>query len=198
MWVKCDCRKCQRPIEFEALHAGSTIDCPHCGQPTVLIVPPRPNLPPLFQLPSVFGVRMCHQVEEYLLLLQDKCLVRDPLPTELLRDVGQFEQGEWPRLEDFVAYLRKHWPQALRSKSYAAKKRAEARMLREILREGEPVPALPVPDLPPRAKAEDDASVRQKQFLRSLGVKDDALLDSLGRNQAHFLIDWAVDYRLEH
>ena len=39
---KGECRLCRGHIEFPAAAAGTTVPCPHCGQPTVLVAP---NLP---------------------------------------------------------------------------------------------------------------------------------------------------------
>src|SRR5690349_18566829 len=35
-FAKCNCEACGNRIEFPAEGFGSTIDCPHCGQPTLL------------------------------------------------------------------------------------------------------------------------------------------------------------------
>ncbi len=197
MWVKCECRRCGRTIEFETLHAGSTIPCPHCGKATMVYVPARPNQPGRVEPPSVYGARIGARIEEYLLLLQDQCLVRDPLPAEMLNALEKVEPGRFATFKEFRRFLKQRWPQALVSRSCAARKRQEARMMRQILREGESGPTVPVPDLPARKPGEEDATVRQKQFLRTLGVRDERLLDELGRSQAGFLIDWAVDHRIE-
>jgi len=37
--AKCPCNQCSQKIEFEAEHAGETIQCPHCGMDTVLFIP---------------------------------------------------------------------------------------------------------------------------------------------------------------
>ena len=35
-YVKGECRACGGPLEFPAEGAGETVECPHCGRPTVL------------------------------------------------------------------------------------------------------------------------------------------------------------------
>lgn len=42
-----ECQQCGGSIEFHAEHAGTTADCPHCGQPTELLlaVPPEVESP---------------------------------------------------------------------------------------------------------------------------------------------------------
>ena len=42
VFVKGECRHCRGHIEFPAAAAGTTVPCPHCGQPTELV---SPNLP---------------------------------------------------------------------------------------------------------------------------------------------------------
>lgn len=39
MIAKCHCGHCQGPIEFEVEGGGMTVECPHCNQKTVLMVP---------------------------------------------------------------------------------------------------------------------------------------------------------------
>ena len=36
IYVKGVCQACGGPLEFEARLVGRTVDCPHCGMPTVL------------------------------------------------------------------------------------------------------------------------------------------------------------------
>ncbi len=42
-FVKGECRHCRGHIEFPVAASGTTIPCPHCGQPTELIGPDLPN-----------------------------------------------------------------------------------------------------------------------------------------------------------
>jgi hypothetical protein len=35
-FLKCNCTACSEHIEFDADHAGNTVNCPHCGMETVL------------------------------------------------------------------------------------------------------------------------------------------------------------------
>ncbi len=46
-YLKGECQHCAGPIEFRAETAGMTADCPHCGQPTELLlaVPPESESP---------------------------------------------------------------------------------------------------------------------------------------------------------
>src|SRR5438093_13063885 len=37
-YLKGECRECGGHIEFPAEAAGTTIDCPHCGKPTALLL----------------------------------------------------------------------------------------------------------------------------------------------------------------
>jgi len=39
LWVTCNCNVCSGTLEFEAVHAGTTVQCPHCGMETVLFAP---------------------------------------------------------------------------------------------------------------------------------------------------------------
>ena len=42
MFIKCSCDRCSGHIEFDASNAGQAVDCPHCGQSTVLLVAVTP------------------------------------------------------------------------------------------------------------------------------------------------------------
>ncbi len=46
-YLKCSCQQCGRHIEFPADAIGTSVDCPHCGWPTELILPapPEPSAP---------------------------------------------------------------------------------------------------------------------------------------------------------
>ncbi len=60
-FLKCNCAHCGGHLEFPEHGIGMEINCPHCGQPTVLAVPPSPvrattsapHSPPLPQAPPV-------------------------------------------------------------------------------------------------------------------------------------------------
>src|SRR5689334_8555589 len=41
--LKGNCSHCSGPIEFPADALGMTVDCPHCGQQTELMLPPPPD-----------------------------------------------------------------------------------------------------------------------------------------------------------
>ena len=41
-FAKCICQNCPGHIEFDVLHAGATITCPHCGFDTRLYIPTAP------------------------------------------------------------------------------------------------------------------------------------------------------------
>jgi hypothetical protein len=43
-YLKCSCQQCGRHIEFPADAIGTSVDCPHCGWPTELTIPPPPEL----------------------------------------------------------------------------------------------------------------------------------------------------------
>jgi DNA-directed RNA polymerase subunit RPC12/RpoP len=52
-WAVCTCNTCSGHLEFDASNAGTTVQCPHCGRDTLLIVPevplpspPEPEEPP--------------------------------------------------------------------------------------------------------------------------------------------------------
>jgi Zn finger protein HypA/HybF involved in hydrogenase expression len=48
-WTRCTCNHCSGHLEFDAAHAGETIQCPHCKLDTVLFVSPgaeKPSSPP--------------------------------------------------------------------------------------------------------------------------------------------------------
>lgn len=62
-WETCSCNSCSGHIEFEASHAGETIQCPHCSIETVLYLKPKAvSLAPVnktgrsFFSPVVFGI----------------------------------------------------------------------------------------------------------------------------------------------
>lgn len=42
-----ECQHCGGQFEFQAEHAGQTADCPHCGQPTELLLASPPEAPSL-------------------------------------------------------------------------------------------------------------------------------------------------------
>ena len=51
------CQQCGEAIEFHAEHAGTTADCPHCGQPTeLLLAAPPEEASPVRTKAIVFGV----------------------------------------------------------------------------------------------------------------------------------------------
>lgn len=41
MFVKCPCQHCDGKIEFDSEYSGTSVKCPHCFEPTVLIAPPE-------------------------------------------------------------------------------------------------------------------------------------------------------------
>ena len=45
MIAKCKCNNCQNNIEFDVEQAGTVVECPHCQQPTTLLVESKP--PPI-------------------------------------------------------------------------------------------------------------------------------------------------------
>src|SRR5689334_7026038 len=45
-WARCICSVCSGPLEFDSDLAGETIQCPHCGMPTILFIPRIPLPPP--------------------------------------------------------------------------------------------------------------------------------------------------------
>jgi DNA-directed RNA polymerase subunit RPC12/RpoP len=38
-WSVCTCNACSGHLEFDASNAGTTVQCPHCGQETLLFIP---------------------------------------------------------------------------------------------------------------------------------------------------------------
>jgi len=38
-WTRCTCSICFGHLEFDSQHVGETIQCPHCGMPTILFIP---------------------------------------------------------------------------------------------------------------------------------------------------------------
>lgn len=38
-YIKCRCRNCDKPIEFDSAESGATVSCPHCGLETLLFIP---------------------------------------------------------------------------------------------------------------------------------------------------------------
>jgi uncharacterized membrane protein len=41
-FAKCNCTNCSGHIEFDTVHVGQQVNCPHCGLDTVLFAPPSP------------------------------------------------------------------------------------------------------------------------------------------------------------
>src|SRR5579859_2412003 len=41
-WTRCICSVCSGHLEFDSDLAGETIQCPHCGMPTILFIPRIP------------------------------------------------------------------------------------------------------------------------------------------------------------
>src|ERR1044071_3504445 len=39
IWTRCTCSICFGHLEFDSEHVGETIQCPHCGMPTILFIP---------------------------------------------------------------------------------------------------------------------------------------------------------------
>ena len=39
VWTRCTCSICFGHLEFDSEHVGETIQCPHCGMPTILFIP---------------------------------------------------------------------------------------------------------------------------------------------------------------
>lgn len=39
VWTRCTCGICFGHLEFDSEHVGETIQCPHCGMPTILFIP---------------------------------------------------------------------------------------------------------------------------------------------------------------
>ena len=48
-WTRCTCGICFGHLEFDSEHVGETIQCPHCGMPTILFIPriPRTSSQPI-------------------------------------------------------------------------------------------------------------------------------------------------------
>lgn len=63
MIAKCGCQRCGQPVEFEAEHAGTTIDCPHCGRHTVLFIPAKAQSPIMDPIESKY-MASCYACKE--------------------------------------------------------------------------------------------------------------------------------------
>src|SRR5258708_36249549 len=51
-WTVCSCSHCYGRLEFDAVHAGTVIQCPHCRKETVLFIPQADSRPaPIVQSP---------------------------------------------------------------------------------------------------------------------------------------------------
>src|SRR5258708_5248331 len=57
-WTRCICSVCSGHLEFDSDLAGETIQCPHCGMPTILFIPRIP-LPLPAGRPSGAKVLVC-------------------------------------------------------------------------------------------------------------------------------------------
>src|ERR1017187_3633792 len=44
-YLKCSCRHCDEHIEFPPELLGAEVNCPHCGETTILYDPAPPTLP---------------------------------------------------------------------------------------------------------------------------------------------------------
>ncbi len=195
MWIKCECQHCGGHLEFGREHVGVVVDCPHCGQPTPLIVPPPP--PQVPRITEIFGqrVKMYPQIQGYLLELRDRCLLTERVPGGVMKELAELAPASVGSREALLALIQQRWPRLLLSEDYRKRKRSGERQMRRIRGEGEFAPPVPVPEIPARGMGEADATPKQLRFLRNLGVRDEALLGRLGKAQAGFLIDYALAYR---
>src|SRR4051812_47157781 len=69
--AKCQCTNCHGHLEFDAVHAGETVECPHCGAntglylPHVAKVPVRAVPPPVTPaMPPVFASSIVHDIDQ--------------------------------------------------------------------------------------------------------------------------------------
>jgi len=60
-WTRCICSVCSGHLEFDSDLAGETIQCPHCGMPTILFIPriPVPSRAGLVSGPKVLVCPDC-------------------------------------------------------------------------------------------------------------------------------------------
>src|SRR6266446_10065891 len=55
-YLKGECSECGGHVEFPAEAAGTTIDCPHCGKPTELLLAAPPEEPSVPRMTIVWTV----------------------------------------------------------------------------------------------------------------------------------------------
>ena len=90
-----------------------------------------------------------------------------------------------------------HHPELFTAK-YKKDQEEQGRENRKLQKIGEFAPTIGVGKLEPLQKNEPKATIKQIEYLRQLGVRDEKALSSLGKWQASDLIDRTVNYRREY
>ena len=128
-------------------------------------------------------------------MLQQAGFVRLHIPKQLKVEIYALDSSQFPSLKDFQRYIEINYKAIVLSDQYRRKKSEELREFREWDKKGEYAPPVNVGELEPRNESEPDATPKQKQYLRNLGVKDEEVIAKLGRSQASALIDNVIQQR---
>ena len=77
------CQHCAGHIEFDATRAGESVACPHCGQETLLHIPPLQKSPPLLPKPAtvVPQLEIPAGVKCPFCQFSDRLVIRKPVTT---------------------------------------------------------------------------------------------------------------------
>jgi hypothetical protein len=114
--------------------------------------------------------------------------------------ISAAQKAEMLRIQDEVGYsslldlLSEHFPDILRAKG-KKQKNDEDRDYRKARQAGEFAPLVTVEGVGQRSVTDPPATPKQIAYLRDLGVRDEALLSRLGKNQASAVIEKALDAR---
>ena len=118
----------------------------------------------------------------------------------IVEGITAAQKDEMLKIQDEVGYssaldlLAEHFPHLLTADGKRQHEEFE-RDLREVRQVGEFAPRLTLDGLPPRGADEPPATPKQVAYLRDLGVRDEALIRSLGKRQASAAIERALEMR---
>lgn len=136
--------------------------------------------------------------KELLRSLRESGVLRQRISTPVQECLFNFTLTNRPSETSFLTYIREQFPDLLLSGSYAKAKSRRNQQEREIRQTGEFAPPIYIDRLPPRQSDDPDATPAQKRFLRDLGVRDESMLEGLGKSTATALIEKVLDERRKH